>query len=286
MRIAIIAPGEMGAGIGARLGERGGDVFTSLKGRGPASAERAAHARMVAIEDDAKLVQSSDIVLSILPPASALGLAKRLAPYLAGAGRVVVYADCNAIAPQTVREVEATVVPAGALFVDVGIIGGPPRSNGYCPHLYASGENAQLLDPLREFGLDIRPIAGGIGAASALKLSYAALTKGLAAIGAAVARGAANGGVVTELRAELGESQPQLLAWLQRQIPTIEPKAHRWVGEMEEIARFLAGDPTADIYRGAARTYESIARSRYGGEEAGLKFLSNLFGNDANSRRA
>jgi hypothetical protein len=152
--------------------------------------------------------------------------------------------------------------------------------------LYASGENAQLLDPLREFGLDIRPIAGGIGAASALKLSYAALTKGLSAIGAAVARGAANGGVMTELRAELGESQPQLLAWLQRQIPAIEPKAYRWVAEMEEIARFLAGDPTADIYRGAARTYESIAECRRGGDEAGLKFLSNLFGNDANSRRA
>jgi L-threonate 2-dehydrogenase len=289
MRIAIIAPGEMGSGIAARLRDRGAAVVTSLRGRGPESAKRAARAGMTAIEDDAELVSSCDLVLSILPPVKALELAQRLAPHLAKAGRALVYADCNAIAPQTVREVEALIRPAGVRFLDVGIIGGPPRPDGYGPHLYVSGENAHFLAALRDFGLDIRLVAGGIGAASALKLSYAALTKGLTAIGAAVARCAANAEVGTDLRAELRESQPQLLAWLQRQIPTVEPKAYRWVGEMEEIARFLAEDPTADIYRGAARTYGVIAERRNAGDEVGLTFLADLFGrsgNDDSSRRA
>src|ERR1700691_150690 len=118
MRIAIIAPGEMGSGIAARLRDRGAAVVTSLRGRGPESAKRAARAGMTAIEDDAELVASCDIVLSILPPAKALGLAQRLAPHLAKAGRALVYADCNAIAPQTVREVEALIQPAGVRFLD------------------------------------------------------------------------------------------------------------------------------------------------------------------------
>ncbi len=278
MKIAIIAPGEMGSGIGARLKERGAEVQTSLAGRGAGSAERARRAGMVAIDDDHALVAGADIVLSILPPAEALSLASRLAPALAKAGERVLYADCNAVAPQTVRSVAAIIAPTGARFADVGIIGGPPRSDGYTPHLYASGEASPALGALNNFGLEIRPVEGGVGAASALKLSYAALTKGLSAIAIAVARGAADGQVGEALRTEFAQSQPQLLAWLQRQIPTIYPKAYRWVGEMEEIARFLDGDATAQIFEGAARAYEAVAARWEEKDEAGLRFLADLFG--------
>jgi len=277
MKVAIIAPGEMGSGVGARLKERGVEVLTSLTGRGGASAERAQRACMVAVDDDDELVARADIVLSILPPAEALSLANRLAPALAKAGGRVLYADCNAIAPQTVHAVAAIVAPTGARFADVGIIGGPPRSDGYTPHLYVSGEAALSLRALADFGLEIRPIEGGIGAASALKLSYAALTKGLSAIAIAVARGAENGHAGEALRAEFAQSQPQLLAWLQRQIPTIYPKAYRWVGEMEEIARFLDGDATAAMFEGAARAYESVAALWEEKDEAGLRFLADMF---------
>jgi 3-hydroxyisobutyrate dehydrogenase-like beta-hydroxyacid dehydrogenase len=276
MKIAIIAAGEMGSGVGARLHQRGVAVMTSLAGRGAASAERARRAGMVAIDDDEALVAASDIVLSILPPAEAVALAQRLAPALARTKGRVLYVDCNAVAPATVRAISDIVGATGARFADIGIIGGPPR-DGYSPHLYASGEVAGELRALRDFGLDIRLVEGGIGAASALKLSYAAMTKGLTAIAIAVARGGATGQVAAALRAEFAESQPQLLAWLQRQIPTVPPKAYRWVGEMEEIARFLGDDATAELFAGAAHVYDAVAARWAESGEAGLGFLADLY---------
>ena len=224
MRIAIIAAGEMGAGVGARLHARGAEVMTSLAGRGPDTAERARRAGMVAIDDDAALVAASDIVLSILPPAEAVALAQRLAPALKAARDEVLYADCNAVAPETVRRVAAVVRATGCRFADVGIIGGPPRPEGYTPRFYASGAAAADLRALNDFGLDVRLVAGGVGAASALKMSYASLTKGFTAIGMASARGAENGHVARRCGPNSPQSQPQLFAWLQRQMPTIYPR--------------------------------------------------------------
>jgi 3-hydroxyisobutyrate dehydrogenase-like beta-hydroxyacid dehydrogenase len=278
MRIAIVAAGEMGAGVGARLHAKGATITTSLAGRGPATAERARRAGMTAIDGDEALIAASDMVLSILPPAEAVGLAQRLAPALAKAKGRVLFADCNAVAPETVRRVADIIAATGSRFADIGIIGGPPRPEGYTPRFYASGAAVDEVRALQDFGLDIRPVEGGIGAASAVKMAYASLTKGFTAIGIASARGAANGGVAAAVRAELAESQPQLFAWLQRQVPTVYPKAYRWVGEMEEIARHLGADPTATMFTGAARAYDGIARYWDEKDEAGLSFLADLFG--------
>ncbi|MGH6982069.1 MAG: DUF1932 domain-containing protein, partial [Stellaceae bacterium] len=204
-------------------------------------------------------------------------LARRLAPALAAAGGRVLYADCNAIAPETVRDVARIVAATGSRFVDVGIIGGPPRENGYTPRFYASGDAVADLRALNDFGLDVRPVDGGVGGASALKMAYASLTKGFTAIGMASARGAAAGGVAAALRAELADSQPQLFAWLQRQMPTVYPKAYRLIGEMEEIARHLGDDPGATMFHGAARTYDRVARTWSESGAAGLGFLSDVF---------
>jgi len=277
MKIAIIAAGEMGSAIGARLRQRGADVTTSLRGRGAASAQRAQRAGMEAVDDDDALVSAADFLLSILPPVEAVPLAERLAPALARRAPGLVYVDCNAVAPETAHRVGAIAAAAGARFVDVGIIGGPPRADGHGPHLYAAGEAAGALMALGDFGLDVRLVEGGIGAASALKLSYAALTKGLSAIAIGVARAAAAGACAEALRAEFLESQPLLFQWLQRQIPTVDRKAYRWVGEMEEIARFLGPDATADMFAGAAGVYRGIATRHAAQDAAGLGFLADLF---------
>jgi hypothetical protein len=97
-------------------------------------------------------------------------------------------------------------------------------------------------------------------------MSYAGITKGLTAIGTAMMLGAIRAGCGDELRTELAESQPQLLAWLARQVPNMYPKAYRWVAEMEEIAAFLEDDPAAPaIYEGIARFYERIAAEKSSG---------------------
>ena len=124
MRVAIIAPGEMGAAVGARLRRRGAGVATSLAGRSRASAERARCAGFEVVDGDDRLVDEVGVVLSIVPPAQALPLAERLAPALARAGGRVVYADCNAVAPETVRRIAGVVAAAGCPFADVGISAG------------------------------------------------------------------------------------------------------------------------------------------------------------------
>ena len=257
MRIGVIAPGNMGAAVAQRLHARGADVAVTLEGRSAASARRAAG--LVVKESEVALAEWADVVLSILPPGEALGLARRLAPVLKGrAGKK--FADCNAVSPATVREIAAALPGVG--FVDIGIIGGPPRGDDAGPRLYASGDGAVALEKLRDWGIDLRPIAGGIGAASALKMSYAGITKGMIALGSAMALGAAEAGAADALRAELASSQPEVLRSLQRGVPGMFDKAYRWVAEMEEISDFLGAIPAAPIYQGAARLYEAIAKDQ------------------------
>ena len=258
MKIAVIAPGAMGGGVARRLHDRGADLAVTLEGRGPGSATRATGLRQFATE--AELAGWADVVLSILPPGEALNLARRLAPVLGPRGASVIYADCNAVSPATVQAIAAAM--PGPRFVDIGIIGGPPGATGPGPRLYASGDHAAALLPLAAWGIDLRPIEGGIGAASALKMSYAGITKGLTALGSAMALGAAQAGAADALRAELAASQPGLVQYFARSVPDMFDKAYRWVAEMEEIADFLGDAPAAPIYLAMARHYEDLARQR------------------------
>jgi 3-hydroxyisobutyrate dehydrogenase-like beta-hydroxyacid dehydrogenase len=265
MRIAVIAPGAMGAAVAQRIRARGGDVAVTLQGRSGASADRAAGLTVMASE--AALAGWADVVLSILPPGEALALARRLAPVLGPRGEGMIFVDCNAVSPETVREVAAAL--PGIRFADAGIIGGPPKGDDAGPRVYASGDAAEALLPLRDHGIDLRPIAGGVGAASALKMSYAGITKGITALGGAMAMGATAAGADAALRAELAASQPDVLRYLQRSVPDMFGKAYRWVAEMEEIAAFLGDSPAAEIYRGAAGLYEAIAADQDAPSENG-----------------
>ncbi|MGH8013880.1 MAG: DUF1932 domain-containing protein, partial [Candidatus Binataceae bacterium] len=200
-------------------------------------------------------------------------VAARFLPSLKAAPEKPIFADCNAVSPATVRQLAATLAVTNCRFVDAGIIGGPPSRNGKGPRFYASGEYAQELAKLRAYGIDVAVLDAPIGAASALKLSYAGITKGLIAMGAAMIGAAEREGLSLALRNELERSQPHLLAWLGWGVPNLPRKAYRWVAEMEEIASFLddAG-AGAGIYEGAARLYEHAAQERErDGDEAFAK---------------
>jgi L-threonate 2-dehydrogenase len=256
----VVAAGMMGSAVAARLHERGAEVRTTLAGRSRASVARAAAAGMRGVVHDSELVEGVDIVLSIVPPGEAIGLARRFAPLLAAAKRKPLFLDCNAVSPATAKTIAEVIAPSGAGSIDGGIIGGPPKAGYGGPNIYVSGAAAENATPLRDYGLEIRVLDGPVGTASALKLSYAGLTKGLTALGVAMFLGAAAAGSDAALIAELGESQKEMLAWLRRQVPSSYDKAYRWVAEMQEIAAFLQpNDGAAQIYDGAARLYEFLA---------------------------
>ncbi|HVJ41328.1 MAG TPA: DUF1932 domain-containing protein [Dongiaceae bacterium] len=255
-RVAILGLGAMGSAVAGRLVASGVDVLTVLEGRSEASRKRAAAmgVRTGAWPDLAAV----DIVLSIVPPSQAMSVAAAVAA-IAGAKRGRIFADCNAISPQTMQSVAALFAGTADQVVDAGIIGAPPK-DGYDPAIYACGPGAQQLSVLKDRGLDLRAIEGPIGAASALKMSYAGITKGLTGLGAAMILAATRAGAASHLIAELNASQPQLLQWLVRTVPAMLPKAYRFDGEMSEIAAFI-GDPAAgaDIYEEIARLYRAIA---------------------------
>ena len=275
--VAVVAPGMMGAAVGGRLVAHGLKVLTSLTGRSQETLERAKAAGLTAAPDDE--IARADFILSILPPGEAVSLAQRFAPALTASNAKPVYVDCNAISPPTVAKVAAAIAPTGSPFVDAGIIGSPPPpKEGKGPRLYASGPSAPKFATLKDYGLDIRVLEGPLSAASALKMSYAGITKGTQALGAVMMLAATRGGSADALFAELKGSQPQMLAYMQRALEIMPPKAYRWVAEMQEIADFVGEDPAGhEMYSAVAHFYEGIAADFDGDQKqvsALMDFLS------------
>ncbi len=263
--VAIIAPGNMGAGIGRRLSENQVTVLTSLAGRSAESVKRAREAGMQAAENRA--VAEADFLMSIIPPGEALALAQRLAPVLSATNSKPVYVECNAVSPATMLRIADVVTATGCPFVGAGIIGPPPKPGSSNTKIYASGAGAKDLAVLNDYGLIVRVLEGPLTAASALKMSYAGITKGVTALGATMMLAAARGGSAAALKAELAESRPDLLRYLSNQVPSMYSKACRWVAELDEIARFIGEDhPEHDMLTAAARLYERIAED-YEGEK-------------------
>jgi L-threonate 2-dehydrogenase len=285
--VAIIAPGAMGAGIGKRLTSHRVRVLTALAGRGEATVARAREAGMAAASEEE--IAAADFILSILPPGEALALAQHFAPILTASNAKPVYVDCNAINPATVERVAAAIAPTGCLFVDAGIIGAPPppipspqageaRVGVSGPRLYASGAAAPRFATLRQYGLDVRVLEGPPSAASALKMSYAGITKGTQAIGAAMMLAAARSGSAAALFDELSFSQKEMLDQFKQQLPMMPAKAYRWIAEMQEIAGFVGDDPAArELYEGAARFYARIAED-FSAEKKDVAALKEFLG--------
>ncbi len=263
--VGLQSPGDMGHSIGHVLHSNGLRVVTCLEGRSERSRTLAGKA---GIEDGGSLediVREVDIFLSVLVPSSALEFAGKVAAAMTATGASPLYVDCNAVAPKTVQAVADTILAAGGSVADVGIIGPPPRKPG--TKFYVSGPGAGAFSELRQYGLDVRILGDEIGQASALKMCYGALTKGLQALATELMVAAELAGVADALRAEQKDSMAEVFGWLESNMPIMPPKAYRWVGEMEEISSFFADlGMTPDILQGAADMYRFVKDTPIGKE--------------------
>ena len=264
--VAILSPCDMGHAVGQRLRENKLDVITCLAGRSDRTrslADKAGILDVLTMEDP---VEQSDLILSMTVSAAVPGLCRQVADALTVTGADTLFAECNAIAPQLVRELEPIITDAGGRFVDVSIIGGPPRP-GYGPHFYVSGEQASQFEQLNNSGLTVLKLDGDVGQASGIKMCYAAMTKGTWALYTELLMAAELMGLTEPLLAEFQSGQQEVLQRMKRTIPTVPPRSRRWVSEMEEIRDTFAHlGMTPHLFEGVAEMYRFIGSTPLGEE--------------------
>jgi 3-hydroxyisobutyrate dehydrogenase-like beta-hydroxyacid dehydrogenase len=254
--VGIVHPGEMGAQVGAVLVGAGHEVWWASAGRSPVTARRAEQAGLQDAGDIDGLTQRVEVIVSLVPPHAAFDVARALGTF---AG---IYVDANAISPAHAAQVAEIVSSAGARAVDGGVIGLPPHHAG-TTRLYLSGDGAPDVAALFDgTALEARVVQdGGPTAASALKMHYAAWTKGTSAMLLAIRDGARAFGVEDALLEEWGLSQPGVEARSEGAERSAVAKGWRWVAEMEEIAATLAAKGLPDgFHRAAAEVYERFER--------------------------
>ncbi|MBT3770046.1 MAG: DUF1932 domain-containing protein [Acidiferrobacteraceae bacterium] len=265
-KVAILSPGAMGHAVGRVLAEHGVDIMTCLAGRSERTHRLASAAGFTEIPTLEDLVCEADLVLSILVPVDAEAIACQLAGALKATGAQPYIADCNAISPMRSAKIETIIQSAGGRFIDASIIG-PPPGQGAPPRFYVSGIHAEVMLPLDGKGIVVKSLGETIGRASGIKMCYAALTKGTSTLQVALLTAAESMGLTEELRQELAYSQAAALQSMESTIPRLPPNAHRWVGEMEEIAStFAKVGVTSHFHLGAAAIYRLLEATSFANE--------------------
>jgi 3-hydroxyisobutyrate dehydrogenase-like beta-hydroxyacid dehydrogenase len=253
VRIGILHPGEMGAAVGAALVGAGHEVRWASDGRSPATAGRAATAGLTDAGSVTALAGWSELLVSICPPHAAVDLARSIGTYDG------VYLDANAVAPATAREACRLIVEGGGHFVDGGIIGPPPHERG-TTRLYLSGPDAiAVTEAFATPLIETQVVSAWPGAASALKLAFAAWSKGSAALLLAVRAAATHEGVDDWLLDEWRTSMPEMADRSGAAARSALAKGWRWDGEMQEIAAmFAAGGLPEGFHAGAAEVFRRV----------------------------
>jgi 3-hydroxyisobutyrate dehydrogenase-like beta-hydroxyacid dehydrogenase len=247
--VGLLHPGEMGSAVAAAAGTTGAHVIWASEGRSPETRSRAALCGLDDVGSIDRLIAESDFIISVCPPDAAVEVARSVA-----ARRFPgVYVDANATSPGTTRTIAALIEGAEGTFVDGGIIGPRPAKFG-TTRLYLSGVHAARVAALfHATPLEAIVLDAGIGSASALKMAYAAWTKGSAALLIAVRALAIAEGIDADLVAEWQKSIPDLPSRSETTVSNHVRKAWRFVGEMEEIADTFRSAGLPDGFPLAAR---------------------------------
>ncbi len=254
--IGILHPGAMGLSVAASAQNSGNTVYWASEGRSPQTAERAARINLTDAHALAALVQTCSVILSVCPPAAA----ETQANDVLALGFRGLYVDMNAIAPQRVMRIAEKMAAHGTRFVSGSIIGGPAWQPN-TTWLYLSGEKAQIAADLFSAGpLETEVLGNDIGKATALKMCFAAYSKGTTALLSAVMAAAESLNVREDLEHQWSRNGSNFAAESARNVQQVTAKAWRFSGEMEEIAATLAGAGLPDgFHLAAADIYQRMA---------------------------
>ncbi len=256
MKIGILHPGEMGVSIAASAIKSGHEVYWVSDNRSDKTRQRAKKHNLVDIVSLSQLCQTSEIIFSVCPPHSAEDVAKSVIER----GFKGYYLDANAISPQRSSRIRQMVESNGIHFIDGGIIGGPAW-NPKETWLYLSGKDVKVIaDCFTSGPLETKIIGDEIGKASALKMCYAAYSKGTTALLAAILATAESLGVRDELYGQWNMDDPSFSEQANRRTTRVTAKAWRFEGEMHEIAATFqeAGLPNG-FHEAAAEIYHHLA---------------------------
>ncbi len=254
-RIGIIHPGEMGSFVAASVSNSGHDVLWASEGRSDRTRDRAEHLKFTDAGSISALCAECAMVLCVCPPHAAEDVADRVLE----TGFNGLYLDANAISPMRVERIGEKLSAGGIRFVDGGIIGLPDWDNGHT-WLYLSGKHAAEVAACFSSGpLKAEVVGDRFGKASALKMCYAANTKGTTALICAVVAAAEALGVKKELLDQWSREGSALAENASRRIRGVTAKAWRFSGEMEEIsATFLKAGVPGEFHAAAAEIYRRI----------------------------
>lgn len=236
-KIGIMSIGEMGFHWAKLLKSHGVEVFTYDKDRGEVSRKRAENAGVTSVASMNALVNQVELIVSIVVPFAAKRVAAKVAKAAAKVGRKdLLYLDANAISPMTADAIASVLTPAGVNFIDGCIIGSASRV-GKGTIIYVSGPDAARMEALEAFNIPIKILGSITNQASAFKVVYAGLTKGLQGLFCELLMGARKYGLLNEIRAQYEESFPGLLDKVAGSIVGLRIHAERRAEEMDELKR-------------------------------------------------
>ena len=265
--VAVIGTGDMGSAVGGALVRAGYRVVTAGNGRSASSRRLAADAGVEDVGTLEAAVAAARLVLSIVPPAAATTFAADAVGAMRATGARPVFADCNAVAPATVLAIRDALGAVGAPFVDVGIVGRGPGEERERTRFFVSGEARADVLGLETGELELIDLGEEVGTASALKMAYSALNKGIDALLTTVLLAAERLGVREPLMKELKFSQVEALERMEARVPFLGATAKRFAPEMAEIARtYESVGVTPQFHRGAEWLYALYATTPFARE--------------------
>ena len=272
-KIGILHPGEMGVSVAASAMKSGHLVYWASESRSEQTRRRAEKQDLIEVQSLFELCQTCEVIISICPPHAAEDMARSVV----AEGFKGFYLDANAISPQRTKRLHQIMESNEIHFIDGSIIGGPAWTAGET-YLYLSGKDAEVIRDCFQTGpLETRIIGEEVGKASALKMCFAAYSKGMTALLASILATAEVHDVREALYRQWDMDDPAFSEQVNRRVTRTTDKAWRFAGEMDEIATTFAEAGLPDgFHKAAAKIFQRMTNLEPDGPEPLTQILAAL----------